>query len=225
MTVSDRTDSCRRLDPTTARLPDKYSSAHSDKVVHPGQYARPNVEDNTVQAELTRSADSNAHVGHAGSTALSSGLVAEHGSDVLHKQHPIPLDTRRAAHAAMQDTSTHRQTAQPAVDVEAEEDVLEQRIAELRKQGRIGHGTRTPAHAQHSVAELPPLRLSATLAHAAAVAEREHSNGYQLLGGKRPRHRMKDSDAASLKSLAAGRSQSMDAALGVRGAKQRHRQQ
>jgi hypothetical protein len=120
----------------------------------------------------------------------------------------VPDSTRRAAHAAMQSktaVSSHA-SHQSAEDQEEE---LEGLVQRLRQHGRIGHPTHTPARALHTVQDLPALKLSAKLAQASSLAQRERANGHHVLRGKRPKSQMSPVDLSRLKSIAAGRAHGM----------------
>lgn len=71
------------------------------------------------------------------------------------------------------------------VDAAQLEDDLQSTLDSLRKAGQIG--VITASKAKSEVRPPPQMHLSQRLAHAADLALKEKSNGYQLTGGVRPR--------------------------------------
>ena len=89
-------------------------------------------------------------------------------------------------------------------DIASHEQQFEAVLAQRQREGRLGVPQHTAAaQSQHTVSDLPPLQLSGRLAHAASLAQREHANGYSLLGNKKPKNVLTGAQLATLQGVAA----------------------
>jgi hypothetical protein len=156
-----------------------------------------------------RQGDPPDHHGARGYTGTlpHSATLSQHTSSFA-----ISTSTYRAAQNAIIGMTLPR--PQPQSSIEDKEEELEGTVLALRKQGRIGKPTHTPAVAERSVQKLPALRVSPKLTRAAAIAQRERVNGFQLLRGMRPRSSVSRKDMAVLQTLMSGRARSRHASQG-----------
>eukprot|EP00892_Ulva_mutabilis_P010335 jgi/Ulvmu1/7674/UM038_0104.1 len=115
----------------------------------------------------------------------------------------VPISTRNAAGKAAGRLSVNPQVHAGAEEREREYDAL---VQSLRSSGHIGNGRHTPATRQRTVQDLPQLRLSSKLAHAAELGLHQASNGYQLTGGIKPKTTLSKDHLTLLKRIRGGSS-------------------
>lgn len=94
-----------------------------------------------------------------------------------------PIHTTMAASKVM---FSMRQSS-GAVDASRTEAEYESSINRLTAGGHMGAAVAAATAASAKPKERPPVQISPRLKHAVELAAREHSNGYQLTGGVKPR--------------------------------------